>query len=176
MISTASIQISTYSVGSLSVDGAGVRGEGGSLDPRLVLPVTLSMAPQPREKQLAVTQLTCSLHSGQDASDTNQVGATVWRSFLPELHTISVEKNPNEHRFELRFPLTTALVERLDRLRKASPNGDLRLLVRPKVTVSLVYQVSGEATTHPIVRPIPSIHSVWSTESRQRSRISGIVA
>lgn len=155
MISSASIQISTYSVGTLSFDGSGAKGEGGYQDPRLVLPVTLSMAPQPREKQLAVTELTCSLHAGQDASDINQIGPTVWRSFLPELHVISVEKNPNDHRFELRFPLTTALVERLDSLRQASANGDLRLLVRPKVTVSLIYQVSGEATTRPIVRPIP---------------------
>src|SRR5437763_4802182 len=104
MISTASIQISTYTVGTLSFDGSGVKGEGGAQDPRLVLPVTVTMAPQPREKQLALSELTCSLHSGQDASDANQVGPPVWRSFLPELHAISVEKNPNEHRFELRFP------------------------------------------------------------------------
>jgi hypothetical protein len=155
MISTTDILISTYSVGTLTLDGPGARGEGGSHDPRLVIPTTIAMAPKPSEKQLAVTELECALHWGPEANDQNQIGPTVSRTFLPELHAISVEKNPNNFKIDLRFGLTPVVVERLDTVRQASPNGDLRLQVRSKVIVSLIYQISGEATTRAVVRPIP---------------------
>lgn len=155
MISTANIQASTYGVGTLSLDGSGAKGEGGPRDPRLVIPEMISMQPLPRERQLVITELVCSLHEGQDAHDHNQVGPTFTRSFLPELHAISVENNANTCKFELRFGLTPALLDHLDAIRQSSPNGNVRLLVRSKVTVSLVYQIAGEATNLPIVRPIP---------------------
>ena len=155
MISTANIQIASYGVGTLSLDGPGAKGEGGPEDPRLVIPTIITMVAQPRDKQLAVSEFSCSLHLGSDAHDHNQIGPTISRSFLPELHARSIEKNPNEHRFELRFGLTAALVEQLDAARQAAPSGDLRLQVRPKMTVSLIYQVSGEATQRPALRPIP---------------------
>ena len=127
------------------MDGPGVRGEGGALDPRLVVPTTITMAPQSREKQLAVTELMCSLHLGPGAHANDQVGRAASRTFLPELHARSVEQNPNPHNFELRFSFTPALVEQLDSIRQASANADLRLQVKPKVPVCLIYQVSGGA-------------------------------
>ena len=60
MISTTDILVSTHSVGVLTLDGPGAKGEGGSYDPRLVIPTMIRMASQAREKQLAVTELTWS--------------------------------------------------------------------------------------------------------------------
>jgi hypothetical protein len=97
MISKARIEVASRTVGEIAIDGAATRGEGGPDDPRLVLPLTISFSPRPLDQMLVLTELACSLHLGQDATDQNQLGPTVWRSLLPHMHARSLPSYINDH-------------------------------------------------------------------------------
>lgn len=155
MITKARIEIASRTVGEITADGAAARGEGGPHDPRLVLSLTVSMSPRPLDQMLVLTELSSSLHLGQDASDQNQVGPTVRRSFLPQMHVRSVPGYVNEHPFDVRIPLATPVVELLEAHRLRSPGENLRCHLRLAGSVALVHQVAGSASPGDDVRPLP---------------------
>lgn len=155
MIAKARIEVASRTVGEITLDGAAARGEGGPHDPRLVLPLTISMSPRPLAEMLALTELTCSLHLGQDATDQNQIGPPVWRSLLPHMHARSMPGHVSEHVLEIRVRLTQPAIAHLEAYRHRSPGGNLRGQLRLTGSVALVLQVAGSANPHDTARPLP---------------------
>jgi len=154
MISKARIEVASRSVGEIAIDGAATRGEGGPHDPRLVLPLSISMSPRPLDQMLVLTEIARSLHLGQDATDQNQVGPTVSRSLLPQMHARSLPGYVSDHFVEIRIPLGHPAVAHLEAYRHRSPGANFRCQLRLTGGVAFVHQVAGSANAGDNVRPL----------------------
>jgi hypothetical protein len=111
------------------MDPARLRGEGGPLDPCLVVPIKVRMHPQPAEHQLALVWLSGRLMLGPDTSG-EQLGSTVGMNLMNQgFPCRSVPGAPNENGVELRFHLAPAQVSKLEEARHAASPGRFILRV-----------------------------------------------
>lgn len=106
-------------VGTVSVDGGAVRGEGGPIRPQLVIPLTLDMNPQPDEAMLAVVWLHARLGFDQHASPQQIACQPISHPLVDGFHARSLPDGAADHTAHLRFFLTPAEVEDLERRRHA---------------------------------------------------------
>lgn len=114
-------------VGTASVDGGAVRGEGGPVRPQLVVPLTIQMNPMPDDAMIAVCWLRAWLASDQQASPHQAVCQPIAESMTPGFHVRSLPSGSNEHTVYLRFFLTQAEVEDLEGRRHVA-NSDIQTL------------------------------------------------
>jgi hypothetical protein len=114
-------------VGTVSVDGGAVRGEGGPIRPQLVVPVTITMSPQAEERMMALTWINAWLTTSQPAMVQNAVAEPVQRRLLNALPARSFPNHAGDHREDLRFFLTPWQVEDLEQRRHAGPEGLFQL-------------------------------------------------
>ena len=119
------------SVGSVVVDEACIRGEGGPGQPQLVIPVSIEMDPRTAGQMLAVTEVRASLYTQQQtpaaalACQPVSVGPT--KGFLAwSMTNGTTAKNEVELRF---FPTATD-IELLERHRHAVPTGPFTLFLK----------------------------------------------
>ncbi len=115
MSDAAAIRVGNVTVGQVVVQENGVRGEGGPFDPRLMLPLTATMHPRPQAEAITLLDVTGSLHftpqGQQEPFDENQVGPAVTvRLARQQMLVRSFPDNPVDSQFQLRIPLTQALV------------------------------------------------------------------
>lgn len=123
------IVVSSHTVGKVEMDSARLRGEGGPLDPCLVVPIKVRMHPQPAEHQLALVWLSGRLMLGPDNSG-EQLGPTVSLNLMNRgFPCRSVPGAPNENGVELRFHLAPAQVSKLEEARHAASPGRFSLRV-----------------------------------------------
>jgi hypothetical protein len=125
-------------VGTVSVDGGAVRGEGGPIRPQLVVPVTIKMSPQAEERMMALTWINSWLTTSQPAMVQNAVAEPVQRWLLNALPARSFPNHAGDHREDLRFFLTPWQVEDLEQRRHAGPEGQFQLYLGLDVTVAAV--------------------------------------
>jgi len=107
-------------VGTVSVDGGAVRGEGGPLHPQLIVPVTLALSPQPDESMIAVIWLQARLGFDQHASRHQLACQPISHPLLDNFPARSLPNGPNVHTTCLRFFLTPSEVEDLEQRRHAA--------------------------------------------------------
>ena len=107
-------------IGTASVDGGAVRAEGGPVRPQLIVPVTIVMDPMPSEAMLGVVWLWARLGTDQNGSPNTVICQPISESLTRGFHVHSVSNNPIEHWVELRFFLSPAEVEDVERRRHAS--------------------------------------------------------
>ena len=124
------------SVGTVSVDGGAIRAEGGPGRPQLIVPVTITMAPQPANAMIAVTRL-----SAQIATDSF-AEAIICQPISQELGSVarvhSIPSGSADFTVHLRFFLVAADVEDLERRRHATSTDGLQLYLRCEPTVAAV--------------------------------------
>jgi hypothetical protein len=106
-------------VGTVSVDGGAVRGEGGPIRPQLVIPLTIDMNPQPDEAMLAVVWLHARLAFDQHASPHQIACQPISHPLVDGFHVHSLPHGAADHTAHLRFFLSPAEVEDLERRRHA---------------------------------------------------------
>ena len=104
-------------VGEVSLDGGAVHGEGGPLRPQLIVPLTIAMQNQPSDAMLAVTSVRAWLCADQTAFIQNALCAPVTESLMEGFPARSLPKGALEHTVQLRFVLTAAEIEHLEKLR-----------------------------------------------------------
>jgi hypothetical protein len=107
-------------VGTASVDGSAVRGEGGPVRPQLVVPLTIAMNPQPDESMLAVVWLFARLATDQYASPHQAICQPIAQQLVTGFHVHSLPHGSTDHTEYLRFFLTPAEVEDIERRRLAA--------------------------------------------------------
>jgi hypothetical protein len=134
-VSKQSITVGTRGVGSISIDGASVTGERGGLHPQLVIPLTIELDSRMRDSKIAVTSLRAELGTDQYVSPQKTVGAPVSEALLNGFPVTSQTQAPG-HRLDLRFQLSFAEVEHLERQRQASRVDGLSLYLRLQPVVS----------------------------------------
>lgn len=119
------------SVGSVVVDEARIRGEGGPERSQLVIPVSIAMEPRPAGQTLAVTEIRASLYTTPQTTPTalacQPVSVGLTKGFLA--WSIS-NGNTTKHEVELRFFPTATDVELLERHRHAALTGPFNLFLK----------------------------------------------
>lgn len=110
-------------VGNVWVDGGALRGEGGSERPQLVVPLTIQMHNRPVDSMMALCWVRAHLATDQHAFPPSTIGEPTTELLLQEFPARSFENGAAEHTVPLRFYLTPADVEDLERKRHGSPGA-----------------------------------------------------
>jgi hypothetical protein len=125
----------TLNVGSVSVNGGMIRGEGGPVRPRIVVPLKIDMNPQPTDAMIAVVSLTASLGAQPNASPTRVLCQPLTRHLVSGFPAHS-GPTANSHTEDLRFFLTQAEIEDIEALRHTANTDVLTLHVDLEVVVA----------------------------------------
>lgn len=125
-------------IGKASVDSAAVRGEGGPLRPQLVVPLTITLNPQPDEAMLAITGLVAQLGTDPHPSAPQIICQPTSHQFNSGFPAHTNPKAPYAHTESLRFFLTSAEVEDIERRRHAANADVFHLYLGLEVAVAAV--------------------------------------
>src|SRR6266699_3109067 len=88
------IHLGNRIVGSIELDqGNQVRGNGYPYNPRLWVPITVTMQPRSEDQTLVLTELTCSLL----AENQQEIGLPVIKNLLDGMYCRSYPDNTNSH-------------------------------------------------------------------------------
>lgn len=109
-------------VGNMWVDGGGIRGEGGSRHPQLVLPLTIEMATAPEDAMMATVWVRGRLSA--ESITHRLVTQPVSEMLVDGFPARSLPVGTMEHRVELRFFLAPPELEAVEAVRHAN-TGDL---------------------------------------------------
>lgn len=117
-------------VGTVSVDGASLRGEGGASNPQLVVPLNVRMSNQPREAMLALVRVRAWLGTEQHVWPGNALCPPAIEDLLASFPVRSLPEGQNSDQVQLRFFLTPHQIEELERRRHAAPGDTSALYLR----------------------------------------------
>ena len=126
------------SIGSISVDSTKVRGEGGPINPQLVVPLDIRLGNQPDEAMLAIGRLRALLGTDQEVWPVTAICPPVCEELVGGPYGFRVHSEPSgqgDTRIELRFFLTPAQVEDLEGRRHAADADVFYLYLRLEPTV-----------------------------------------
>lgn len=137
---TTSVLINLYgqNIGQISVDGTEVRGEGGPINPQLVVPLKVRLDNQPDNAPLALGRLRATLGTDQNFSAATALCpptcVDLVRGFpIRSGSTLSASRGGEQ--IELPFFLTLAQVEELERRRHASREDTFYFYLRLEPTI-----------------------------------------
>lgn len=150
---TGHITLCNSGVGRVSIDPATVRGEGGAHDARLVIPVSIEMASQPVERQLALTRLFGALHLDQPDLPGFQIRLPDTVDLTYNMPCRSVPEGSMPHLVELRFPLSLPLMERIERHCHGNSDHEAVLYLHLEGTVVWLHTTHGNPTDSPRAKP-----------------------
>ena len=124
-------------------------GSGYPYNPRLSIPITVTLQPKPDEETLIVTEVVCSLWAGNE-----QVGLPVVNNLLEGMYCRSYPGRSNSHAFSFHFPLSGSHIQLLEKQRHQHPNHDFVGTLRFQATVARRIQtVSTEFGNYYILAP-----------------------
>jgi hypothetical protein len=153
-MSQTHVNISSYTVGSISVDENGVRGEGPTLNPHLKIPIKVELTARPTIQQLAIANLWCTLNLGDPHQAATQVGPPIPVFSNSAFLAASPAEGKSASPYDLRFPVPLAALHFIEVRRHASQNHDF---VANLVFNATIIWVSGVGN---------SISSLQGTEPR----------
>lgn len=140
---------SSHSVGTIECSGEHVTGEGGPVDPRLVVPLVVRLHRRPVAEQVAVLGFRISLHLAPPSSsldDRNSIGPVVTTVGPSPVGTVnlpflSLPDGIIDYHCAVRIPLTLAHITQLERFRHQAPNKILAATLRIVPEVAWVLAV-----------------------------------
>ena len=133
---TAHITAGSAGIGAIGVNPADVRGEGGHLEPTIVVPVSARLNARPGDQQLALIALEAQLGVGASPGAT-RVGLSARLDLRPGMRVASVPWGAPDTGLDLRFRVTSALIEMVERVRHAG-DGVLQLSIEFEAVVAWV--------------------------------------
>lgn len=138
MANSTYINLYGQSIGQISVDGAMVRGEGGPINPQLVVPLGIQLDNQPDKAMLAIGRLRALLGTDQNVRPATAICPPVCEELVGGPYGFRVHSKPtgqHSHQIELCFFLTPAQVDELERRRHASQADVFNLYLALEPTV-----------------------------------------
>jgi hypothetical protein len=158
------ITVGNRGVGEVWVDGGTVRGEGGSLHPQLVVPLTIAMHPQPAESQIMLAWVRVGLSASDQAQPPTFACPTTTESLIDGFQARSLP-SPYEHTIDLRLFMTQPEVAALEAQRQALPSDPFMLHLR-------VDGVAAGLVTHNQIHPgqVPD-ESPWDLRHGMYSQV-----
>jgi hypothetical protein len=135
-ISKSYITVGNRGVGSVWVDGGAVRGESGALQRQVVVPLTIAMQNTPSEAMLAVVAVRAQLQTQPLSTPDALVAQPVSELLMDNFPARSLPVGSHDHVVELRFFLTSAELETLERHRHAVNSDPFQLYLRVEPVVA----------------------------------------
>jgi hypothetical protein len=111
------------SVGSVVVDEARIRGEGGSARPQLVIPATVAMSVRPDESALALTELRAALRPGHASFPQETIGRGATLDLTGGFLGWTRPDIESKNQIEMRIGLSTVDIEEFEKRRHQSQDG-----------------------------------------------------
>jgi hypothetical protein len=139
-VTVADITTTSYRIGRVRIDPTRVRGDGGAINPALVLSVSAELEPQPAERQLALTELRVELSiAGGPASAEARLGEPVRVRHVggPQGIWATNPAATRDYDAEVRFPLNSAHLWLLES-GAARQDRAIHLFVRVEAEAALV--------------------------------------
>jgi len=153
--------------GSISVNGGAVRGEGGPLRPRLVVPLKIEMNAQPKGAMIAVISFTASLVVNPNTSPTQVLCQPVTRQLVSRFPAAS-QTYAFDYTEEVRFLLTNAEVEDIEALRHAMNTDVFTLHLDLDVAAAAIKSHNGtrteQAPWNPQFGTFAEVFPFWTTQ------------
>ena len=153
--------------GSISVNGGTVRGEGGPLRPRLVVPLKFEMNPQPKGAMIAVISLTASLVASPNTSPTQVLCQPATRQLISRFPAAS-QTYTFDYTEEVQFFLSEAEVEDIETLRHARNTDVFTLHLDLDVVVAAIRSHNGTGTEqapwNPQFGTFAEVFPFWTTQ------------
>ena len=126
----STIRLGSIGIGTVRLDPAEVKGEGGEYDPRLVIPIQIELNQQPKERQIVILRLSASLHLDHATGHSDQFASKVSYELTNEMAIASIYGAPNRCGIDLCFSLTHAQLKALEN-RRHDPGKNLYLRLEP---------------------------------------------
>jgi hypothetical protein len=111
------------SVGSVVVDEARLRGEGGPERPQLVIPATVAMSVRPDESALALTELRAALRPSQAAFPNDTIGREATLDLTGGFLGWTRPDIECKNQIEMRIHLSAVDIEDTEKRRHQAPDG-----------------------------------------------------
>jgi hypothetical protein len=129
MLITADIQLSNVFIGKVRIDSSQIRGEGGWLDPHLIIPIEIELYQRPENQQLVLMEVSCALKLDGNPGTANQIGSSVHLNLIRNLNYRTFPNAPTANTLQLPFNLTQEQVKKLEEAREDSHQGPFTLYV-----------------------------------------------
>jgi len=155
------VVLNDQTIGRISVEGAKVRGEGGPINPQLVVPLEVQLYNQPDETMLAVGRLRVLLGTDEAVQPATAICPPVCADLIGTNPAFAVTSRPTSqvtNQVELRFFLTSAQVEELEHRRHASRGDVFNLHLRLEPTIIGLKNFNRQSPGSMLVREI------WDTK------------
>ncbi len=141
MVNSTPINLYGQSMGQISVDGTKVRGEGGPINPQLLVPLEVQLDNQPDDAMLAIGRVQALLGTDQNVQPATAICPPIREDLVGgpfgfRVHSGSISSGGQRcEQIELRFFLTPPQVEELERRRHASGGDVFNLYLQLEPTV-----------------------------------------
>ena len=132
------IMLANRGVGKVSINGGGIRGEGGALHPQLVVPLKFDLSNFPEEAMLAVYRVKATLAAEQHPFPGNALCRPTAEDLIDNLPVHSLPQGDISRSVDLRFWATSAEVENIETIRHKSPTSTFVLHVAVEAGIAWV--------------------------------------
>lgn len=153
-MSFATIQVGMHVIGEITLNDNQVRGEGGPYNPRLVVPVEITLHQRPATQAIAVTSLTHTFYCGEIGPST-QIGQPVTRDLTAGFPARSNPHGPSRSYLEMQFHVSEAMIVQMEAHRHRSPDTTFQGWVTVSASVAWILAAGGEAAGEQSLNPIP---------------------
>lgn len=120
-------------VGEVSVDGTRVRGEGGTHNSQLVIPLEVALQDQPSTSAIGVGAIRAVLGTNSGVSLSSAICPPTYVDLVatcPPLQVLSRERGGTPQTVDLRFALSPPQIEELERRRHVGGESDFHLYLQ----------------------------------------------
>ena len=153
MLATSDIQLNQVTIGKIRIDSTQIRGEGGWLDPRLIMNAEIEMFPRAENQHLVLTEVSCALKLDNNPGAANQIGFAIHLNLIGNMIYKSLPNSPATNDLQLCFNLTQEQVKRLEDAREATHQEPFTLYLEIKGVLAWVAGTGNSVNAH---QPKPS--------------------
>ncbi len=148
MLATADIQLNHVTIGKIRIDSTQIRGEGGWLDPRLIMNAEIEMYPRAENQHLVLTEVSCALRLDSNPGTANQIGSSAHLNLIRNMNYRTFPNAPTANTFQLSFNLTQEQVKKLEEAREDSHQGPFTLYVELEGVIAWLAGTGNSVDTH----------------------------
>jgi hypothetical protein len=123
------IVVGNRGIGTVSINGGAIRGEGGALHPQLVMPLKFDLNNYPSESMLAVCRVKATLGPGQNVFAQDALCRPIVEDLTDGFPVHTIPSGSVSNTVDLRFWLTSAEVEHIESLRHRTQSNTFTLYV-----------------------------------------------
>ncbi len=148
MLTTAEIQLNNIYIGKVRIDSTQIYGEGGWLDPHLIIPIEIELYQRPENQQLVLTGISYSLKLVGNPGTANQIGSSAHLNLLRNMNYRTFPNAPTANTLQLSFNLTQEQVKKLEEAREDSHQGPFTLYVELEGVIAWLAGTGNSVDTH----------------------------